>query len=140
MDFFDGYSGYDFYMKRLGERASAGVHTGGADGRIVFTEPDALQITWHLATTVSSLHSKKIYHRDIKPENIILDKDIDKVYLVDFGFSIVSEFGMGMYTGHTRGFAAPECCKPDPNPYHLGPADVYSLGKTLYWLLTDGKF
>lgn len=131
MDFINGYSGFDFREKRIGNRASAGVHTGGAKGRIPFTEPDALQITWHLATTVSSLHSKKIYHRDIKPENIILDKDIDKVYLVDFGFSIVSEFGMGMYFGHTPGFAAPECCRQNPGPYQLGPADVYSLGKTL---------
>lgn len=57
---------------------------------------------------------------------------------MDYGFSTVSdEYGRGSSIGCTPKFAAPELFLP--NPYQLLPADVYSLGMTLRWLLKAGK-
>jgi serine/threonine protein kinase len=57
---------------------------------------------------------------------------------MDYGFSIVSdEYGRGSSLGCTPKFAAPELFLP--NPYQLLPADVYSLGMTLCWLLKAGR-
>jgi len=56
---------------------------------------------------------------------------------MDYGFSTESEYGIGRSPGHTPGFEAPETTRP--NPYQLDKADVYSLGKTLRWLLKVGR-
>jgi serine/threonine protein kinase len=78
MQLIEGYSIVDFLNKR----------------KKPFTEPDALEIIWQLLTINSGLHSRNIYHGDIKPENIILEKAND-VKIVDYGFSIRSDNGMG---------------------------------------------
>jgi serine/threonine protein kinase len=118
MEFINGYSVVD-YLNRTN-----GVH---------FTEPVVLQIFRQTATILSSFHRQHIYHRDIKPENIMLAKDDDNVYFVDFGFSTESENEKEPYVGHTY-TSAPEARPPEPyqegepfdiEPYQLGPADIF---------------
>jgi len=88
-----------------------------------FSEPEALQICWQTATTLSGFHALGIYHRDIKPENMMLDKHNDRVYLIDLGFSTESRNGEDTYIGHSYN-SAPESLPGLPS-YQLWSADVY---------------
>ncbi|MEM8719670.1 MAG: serine/threonine-protein kinase [Cyanobacteria bacterium P01_G01_bin.39] len=74
-----------------------------------------------------------ILHHDIKPENILLDEVLN-TYLIDFGFSRLENYenaASSLFKG-TPGFIAPEqILKPTL------ASDIYSLGVTLVYLLTN---
>ncbi len=73
------------------------------------------------------LHERDTLHLDVKPANIRTAPD-GVVYLVDSGLP-----GLGIPQG-ARGYAAPEQQKQSDD---VGPAaDIYSLGATLYSMLT----
>ncbi|MCA1606590.1 MAG: protein kinase [Acidobacteria bacterium] len=91
---------------------------------------------------VGTAHRAGLVHRDIKPNNIVLS-DGGKVNVVDFGICADTDDGAEVLTTSTEGFgnrsfAAPEC---EPGSAHraVAASDVYSLGKLLYWLLSDRK-
>ncbi len=79
-----------------------------------------------------------ILHRDIKPANCFIDRD-GTVKVGDFGLSISTmarDVTQLTRTGTFQGtpqFAAPEQLKGDPLDVR---ADIYSVGATLYYLLT----
>ncbi|TSA31658.1 MAG: FHA domain-containing protein [Verrucomicrobiaceae bacterium] len=86
-------------------------------------------------------HSKGFVHRDLKPGNILIHKGIARV--ADFGmsksFQMAGLSGMSM-TGKTAG--TPVFMPPEQiiNFKYVKPvSDVFSMGATLYFLLT-GKF
>lgn len=91
-----------------------------------------------LASTLNSLHNKGIHHRDIKPDNI---------YLID-GMCYIGDFGLvefpdneNNYTREDKGLGAiftiaPEM-KRNPKGANGAKADVYSLAKSL-WMLLSG--
>lgn len=84
---------------------------------------------------VSYIHSRHMCHRDIKIENIIVSKDLTKLHLIDFGFSIITKRGenlnerCGSYYNYP-----PEICgykKYDGYKY-----DIWTLGNLLYIMLS----
>ena len=91
-----------------------------------------------VAHTLSLIHRKSIYHRDIKPENLFL---LDGHPLVgDFGLIELPEVEPITDEGELVGplhYAAPEMIS-DGARSNGGPADVYSLAKTL-WVLGTGQ-
>ena len=104
------------------------------------SEIQALGIARQLLEALSEAHAAGIVHRDIKPENILLtEKGTPK--LADFGLAKMdaSQAGMPQLTLEgarmgTWAYAAPEqmvdASRVD------GRADLYSLGLTLYEVLT----
>ena len=81
------------------------------------------------------LHSENIAHRDIKPANILLDS-YGRPKIADFGLSQKMEDTTGRVWrfGGSLPFLAPEILKRESyNPF---PADVWSLGVTIYLLVT----
>ncbi|CAL1239560.1 serine/threonine-protein kinase [Candidatus Methylocalor cossyra] len=76
-----------------------------------------------------------IIHRDLKPDNILLD-DQDHVMLIDFGIAKLAQPAQATRTlgrAVSFGFSAPEQILgtgTDPR------SDIYSLGATVYFLLT----
>ncbi|HEX8799570.1 MAG TPA: serine/threonine-protein kinase PknK, partial [Terriglobales bacterium] len=93
-----------------------------------------------LATSLSSLHEKKLIHKDVKPTNILVDSTTGQVWLM--GFGIASRL--------RREHQAPEPPEiiegtlPYMAPEQTGRmnrsidsrSDLYALGVTLYEMLT----
>lgn len=92
-----------------------------------------MKIGVQLADALQYAHDRNVIHRDIKPSNILLDTD-GNPWITDFGLAKTSEFGLTK-TGHalgTRRYMPPE-------QFHgqaTNRSDIYSLGLTLYELLT----
>ena len=79
-------------------------------------------------------HGQGILHRDIKPSNLLLDAR-GNVWVTDFGLAKAADSEDLTHTGEIVGtlrYMAPECF----NAKGDGRSDVYSLGLTLYELLT----
>lgn len=83
------------------------------------------------------LHNRKqpIFYRDMKPDNIMIQEN-GNIKVLDFGISVVitSDNDVIKEPLGTRGFAAPEQGKRGLK-YDLR-SDIYSLGKTMYYMLT----
>ncbi|MHC4601165.1 MAG: protein kinase domain-containing protein, partial [Planctomycetota bacterium] len=112
---------------------------GGAlvvDPENLLPEETALRYVTDAAEGLGVAHAEGILHRDVKPDNLLLDK-YDRVKVVDFGLArgvdaTVQLTGSGAALG-TPAFMAPEQGMGKGADHR---ADIYSLGVTLYTLLT----
>jgi hypothetical protein len=88
-----------------------------------------------IALGVRHAHLRGIVHRDIKPSNVMLTRD-GRTVLLDFGIARVTGGGDYTRTGNTPGspaFMSPEQLRGDAVDERT---DVYSLGATLWQMLT----
>lgn len=102
--------------------------------------PSETEVTrWFLETAgiLTYIHSRQrpVIHRDIKPQNIILNKE-GQVFLVDFGIARLYD---GSKKKDTVNIATPQFCSPEQAGRQQTDtrSDIYSLGKTMYCLLTQ---
>jgi serine/threonine-protein kinase len=90
-----------------------------------------------VARAVDCGHGQRILHRDIKPRNILVD-EAGRTYITDFGLAKWLEEAPGItHTGDwlgTPAYSSPE--QADDAAHVTAASDVYSLGATLYALLT----
>ena len=102
------------------------------------SESDALRYIRQAGDALAYVHSKNRLHLDIKPGNIMIGDD-DHAILIDFGTSKQYDEAEGENTstlmGKTPGFAPPEQMGNDVVKF-TPATDIYSLGATLYKLLT----
>lgn len=99
---------------------------------------DAARIMHQVAQAIQYAHERGIIHRDIKPQNILLSQDgIPKV--TDFGLA-KKQVGDSSLTATGQVLGTPSYMPPEQaagKTAEIGVAsDVYSLGATLYCLLT----
>ena len=98
---------------------------------------EAAVLIANVADAVEFAHQAGIVHRDLKPANIILDAS-GHPHITDFGVALHNERDVSAESGSPVGtvsFMPPE--QAAGNLDLIGPAsDVYSLGATLYCLLS----
>lgn len=98
---------------------------------------EKLHMFKQIALGLSLLHGHNVVHRDVKPDNIMVD---------EFGFPRWIDFGIAMSAAEnpltstnqalgTPDYAPPEQMDDAANVSHL--ADVYALGKVLFYLITN---
>ena len=102
-------------------------------------EDVALRYINQLASALRFIHQKRMMHLDIKPSNILLD-DEDNVVLIDFGLAKQYD-NAGQQTsttpvGISHGYAPIEQYRSGGVSAFSPATDIYSLGATLYKLLT----
>lgn len=102
-------------------------------------QPQEAVVEWakQLCVVLDYLHTQSppVIYRDMKPANIMLKPD-GTVRLIDFGIAREYKEGKKGDTQHvgTHGYAAPEQINGDGQTD--ARTDIYSLGVTLYHLLT----
>lgn len=101
-------------------------------------EADALKYTREIADALDYIHRQNVLHLDIKPANILL-RDNGEAVIIDFGISKRYDDEGGQTsttpTGISKGYAPVE--QYNQGLTNFSPAtDIYSLGATLYKMLT----
>lgn len=105
------------------------------------TPARAVHVVSEVAEVLEYAHGRGVIHQDVKPSNILLGKRSDgreRVVLADFGAAVImsaaSERSPGDALVASFAYTAPEVITGDTAID--GRADVYSLGCTLFRLLT----
>ncbi len=95
----------------------------------------ALFLFYQCLDGIAYAHQQGVLHRDIKPANIFVTPD-QKVKIGDFGIARVSGFEGLTRTGAALGtllYSSPEQIRGEKT---APPTDIYSLGITLYEMIT----
>lgn len=100
-----------------------------------FSEGEALDVAGQAAAALTAVHRAGVLHRDVSPANLMRTLD-GRVVLIDFGLArpYVEDHTTSMTRIVTPGYAPPE---QYAGKARFSPrADVYSLGATLYRLMS----
>lgn len=103
-----------------------------------FKESDAIEIGIQVAEALEHAHERGLIHRDVKPKNIMITKD-DVVKLADMGLARAMSDVEAAEAEAGRAFGTPYYISPEQirGEKTVGPpADIYSLGVTLYHMVT----
>ena len=102
-------------------------------------EADAVRYIRQVASALEFVHSKHMMHLDIKPSNILLNEN-DETVLIDFGlakqYDTKGSQTSSTPVGISHGYAPLEQYKQGGVGTFSPATDIYSLGATLYKLLT----
>jgi len=129
-----GYAGGFLYLVSEFVAGESLDHVLKRQGRIDPTQ--AASWIERLAGGLAHAHAEGVLHRDIKPANVLLD-EAGEPRLTDFGVARIGS-GAHTHTGELLGtvdYMSPEQASGEWDRID-GRADVYSLGATLYELLT----
>ncbi len=108
----------------------------------------ALKYLEQVCAGLEHAHAHEVIHRDIKPQNLLLTADRETVKIADFGIAKIEALEGAITRVGTDVYAAPEhhplrqtgpldTAALNMPPAHLTPAaDIYSLAKTVYMMLT----
>ncbi len=128
-------NGTAYYVMDYIEGCSLGELVGNNEP---LPEDRAVDYICQVADALSYVHSQNRLHLDIKPGNIMLSLEESPI-LIDFGVSkqYDDENGVSPSTlvGLTPGYAPPEQMSCELKLFSAA-SDIYSLGATLYYLLT----
>jgi serine/threonine-protein kinase len=111
-----------------------------------YNEQDALEITIQVAEALMHAHERGLIHRDVKPKNIMLTKS-GVAKLADMGLARAISDKEAAEAEQGKAFGTPYYISPEQirGEMNITPAaDIYSLGATLYHMVTgavpfDGK-
>ena len=107
-----------------------------------YTDPDDLLTVWEVldagaqvADALDYAHERQVIHRDVKPSNIIYDRETGMIKVTDFGIACLTDSSRTR-TGTVLG--TPSYMSPEQAAGKKldGRSDLFSLGVTLYQLLT----
>jgi serine/threonine-protein kinase len=97
---------------------------------------DVVRIAQQIAAGLSAAHQQGLIHRDIKPANILLEKDVSRVMITDFGLARAADDAALTQSGWLAGtphYMSPEQAKGDPIDRR---SDLFSLGSVIFFMAT----
>ncbi|MEI8017209.1 MAG: serine/threonine-protein kinase [Schlesneria sp.] len=97
---------------------------------------DVLRIGMQASLGLSAAHAQGLVHRDVKPANILLENNVDRVLLTDFGLARAVDDATLTRTGIIAGtpqYMSPEQANGDAVDHR---SDLFSLGAVLYAMCT----
>jgi eukaryotic-like serine/threonine-protein kinase len=100
-------------------------------------EKDAVKLIAQVAQGLHRAHKERLIHRDVKPDNILVSHD-GQAKLADLGLVKEVEADLNL-TRTGRGLGTPHFMAPEQfkNAKNVDPrCDIYSLGATLYMMVT----
>ncbi|KAF9354316.1 hypothetical protein BGX26_007845 [Mortierella sp. AD094] len=122
-----------FMVFELCEGVLTEVTLGDKPGKI-FEDEECRHFFQQMILGIEYLHDHDIIHRDIKPDNLLRSAG-DTLKIVDFGVSEMFSKKGDDITKKSAGspaFMAPEWCRYDHGELSGKPADIWSMGVTLY--------
>ncbi len=103
-----------------------------------YKETEAIDIAIQVAEALEHAHHRGLIHRDVKPKNIMITKE-GVVKLADMGLARAMSDVEAAEAEAGRAFGTPYYISPEQirGEKDIGPpADIYSLGVTLYHMVT----
>jgi serine/threonine-protein kinase len=128
-------SGYHYFVMEYVEGHT--LYDDLAGGK-VFSEAEALEVVIQIARALDHAHSQGLIHRDVKPKNIMITTD-GVAKLADMGLARVATDAETAFAEAGRAYGTPYYISPEQVRGEVDidfRADVYSLGATLYHLVT----
>ena len=97
---------------------------------------DVVRIAQQIAAGLSAAHEQGLVHRDIKPANIMLEKEVSRVLITDFGLARAADDAGMTQSGWLAGtphYMSPEQSRGDDIRHS---SDLFSLGSVMYFMAT----
>jgi hypothetical protein len=120
------------------EEAPGSIRIGRSlrEAREGLSPDEAARLVEDLARAVHAAHRTGVVHGDVKPENVLLTPESRRVMLADFGIAttLAHQAAPGSTPIGTVAYMAPEQWRDRQPPSEA--SDVYTLGGTLYFLLS----
>lgn len=103
-----------------------------------YSEQAALEVVIQIARALQHAHARGFIHRDVKPKNIMITKD-GTAKLADMGLARQADDAVAAAAEKGRAYGTPYYISPEQvrgDPGVDFRADIYSLGATLYHMVT----
>jgi serine/threonine protein kinase len=114
---------------------------GVALGKANLSIRQAAEVISKISRALEEAHKEGVVHRDLKPDNLMITKS-GRPYVMDFGLAKTVEAESSLSVSGdimgTPAFMSPEQARGEIETID-GRTDVYSLGATLFTLLTGEK-
>lgn len=99
-------------------------------------EKDIVRMAMQIASGLSAAHQQGLVHRDIKPANILIESDVSRVMITDFGLARTTDDVSMTQTGWLAGtpnYMSPEQATGKSIDQR---SDLFSLGSVMYFMAT----
>ncbi|MEM7456202.1 MAG: protein kinase [Planctomycetota bacterium] len=97
---------------------------------------EIVRIANQIAAGLVEAHEQGLVHRDIKPANILIEKDVSRVMITDFGLARAADDVAMTQTGWLAGtphYMSPEQARGMDIDHR---SDLFSLGSVIYFMAT----
>ena len=114
-----------------GESLQARVDRGGP-----LSNAQIRRIAMQIASGLAAAHRQGLIHRDVKPANILLEEDIDRVLISDFGLARTADDASVTRSGFIAGtphYMSPEQARGESIDTR---SDLFGLGSVIYFMAT----
>jgi serine/threonine protein kinase len=101
-----------------------------------FDVKDVVRIAIQVAGGLAEAHKQGVIHRDIKPANVLMEKDVSRVLITDFGLARAVDDVMMTQSGCLAGtpnYMSPEQVAGTELDHR---SDLFSLGSLMYFIAT----